>query len=198
VQHAVAVVLAAVAAALLAVTAAVIHGLVSEYGTDVFPDGSWAVLVLVPAALALLCLVGARDPVGRPRPRTSVLAVGVLGVFVATGAAAVAHGGSVHERDRKAEAAACSGGDLALFAAVDAPGVHSEPAGDADGGCSMVVSWVPDPTRAQAAVAAALERGGWQRIARDGDQQVFRRQDEVLRLFAVSDGTATDVRLTLQ
>ena len=88
--------------------------------------------------------------------------------------------------------------DLALLAAVDAPGAHSEPAGDADGGCSMVVSWVPDLARAQAEVVAALERGGWERIARDGDEQVFEREDEVLRLFAVSDGKATDVRLTLQ
>ena len=197
-QHAVAVVLAAVAAALLAFTAAVIHGLASEYGADVFPGGSWAVVSLVPAGLALLCLVGARDPVGRPRPRTSVLALGVLGVFMATGAAAVAHGGSVHERDRKAEAAACSADDLALLAAVDAPGAHSEPAGDADGGCSVVVSWVPDLARAQAEVVAVLERGGWQRITREGDEQVFQREYDVLRLSARSDGKATDVQLTLQ
>jgi len=199
VDRAVAIVLAAVAAGLLAVSAAVISGLSSEYGAGVFGDGlSWAVLVLVPAGLALLCLVGARDPVGRPRPRTSVLALGVLGVFAATGAGAVAYGGSVHERDREAEASACSAGDLALLTAVEAPGVRSAPAGDADGGCSVLVSWVPDVARARAEVVGGLERAGWQQIARDGHEQVFQREDDVLRLSVTSDGKATDVRLTLQ
>ena len=198
-QHLVAVVLTAVAAALLLGSAAVLHGLASAYGAGVVSDvPSWAVLVLVPAALALLCLVGARDPVGPPRPRTSVLAVGVLVVFCVTGAAATAHGGSVHERERAVEATACSPGDQALLRAVDAPGVRSEPAGDADGGCSVVVSWVPDVSRATARVVEGLQRGGWQRTARDGDQQVFQRGDDVLRLSVVSDGKATDVRLTLE
>lgn len=192
------VVLTAVAATLLALSASLVHGLASEYGADVFPGGSWAVVMLVPAGLALPCLVAARGVVGRPRPRTSVLAAWVLVVFAATGAAAVVHGGSVHERDSVVEAAACSPADLALLAAVDAPGAHSAPAGGADGGCSMVVSWVPDIARAEAEMTAALERGGWQRSARDGDSQVFERQGEVLRMSVVSDGKATDVRLTLQ
>ncbi len=105
-QHLGAIVLTAVAAALLAFTAAVAHGLASEYGAAAVSDGLTAVLVLVPAGLALLCLVGARDPIGRPRPRTSVLAVAVLLVFGATTTAAVAHGDGVHERDRRAEASA--------------------------------------------------------------------------------------------
>jgi hypothetical protein len=76
--------------------------------------------------------------------------------------------------------------------------VRSEPAGDADGGCSLVVSWVPDVSRATGRVVEGLQRGGWQQTARDGDQRVFQRGDDVLRLSAVSDGKATDVRLTLQ
>lgn len=197
-RHAVTVVLTAVAAAFLAVSASLVHGLASEYGAAVFPGGSWAVVMLVAAGLALLCLVGARGAAGRPRPPTSVLAAGVLVLFVGTGAAAVAHGGSVHERNSAAEAAACSPGDVALLAAVDAPGAQSEPTGSADGGCSMVVSSVPDVARAEAEVTTALERGGWQRTALDGDGQVFERDGELLRITAVSDGKATDVRLTLQ
>lgn len=197
-QHLVAVVLTAVAAALLLGSAAVLHGLASAYGAGVVSDvPSWAVLVLVPAALALLCLVGARDPVGPPRPRTSVLAVGVLVVFCVTGAAATAHGGSVHERERAVEATACSPGDQALLRAVDAPGVRSEPAGDADGGCSMLVSWVPDADLATARVAAGLEGGGWRLTGREGDEQLWRLGEAVLRVSASSDGKATDVRLTL-
>lgn len=198
-RHAVALVLTAVAAALWGLSAVAIHGLAAEYGADVFADGlSAAVLVAVPASLALLCLVGARDPLRRPRPRTSVLAVGVLVLFAATGAAAVAHGGSVHERDRAVIGTACSSGDVALLAAVDAPGARSEPAGEPDGGCSVVVSSEPDVASAVAEVTAALERGGWQRTAQDGDERVFERADDVLRLSAVSDGKVTDVRLTLR
>ena len=78
-QHLAAVVLAAVAAALLALSASGVSGLASEYGADAVVGPGWAVLVLVPAGLARLCLVGARDPVGqacrwstrRRKPRTS-------------------------------------------------------------------------------------------------------------------------------
>ena len=199
-QHLVAIVLAVVAAALLAASASVTYGLSATYGAGTPYEGGvgWVLLVLLPAGLAVLCLVGARDPVGRPRPRTSVLVAGVLVVFAATGAAAAAYGGSVHERERAAEATACSPGDLALLAALDAPGARSEPAGDADGGCSVLVSSVPDLGRAVAEVEAGLERERWRRIGRDADAEVFQRGEDVLRLSAVSDGKATDVRLTLE
>jgi hypothetical protein len=198
VRHAVAIVLTTVAALVLAASASVTYGLAASYGADTPAHGLGAVfLVLLPAGLALLCLVGARDPVGGPRPTTGVLTVGVLVVFAATGAAAAAYGGRVHERERAAQTTACSPDDLALLAAVDAPGAHSEPAGDGDGGCSMVVSWVPDVDLASARVVASLEDGGWQRAAGDGHEQVFEREDAVLHLTASSDGKATQVRLTL-
>jgi hypothetical protein len=126
-----------------------------------------------------------------------VLAVAVLVVFGAAVSGASAYGGIVHERDRAARTTACSPEDVALLTAVDAPGAHTEPAGDADGGCSVVVSWVPDAAVATAQVVASLERGGWQQTAHDGDDLVLRREQAVLRLSASSDGKATEVRLTL-
>jgi hypothetical protein len=199
VRYAVPAVLVGVAALLLAGSANVAYGLAAAYGADT--PGTWsviAVLVVVPGGLALLCLIGARDPVGPPRPRTSVLAAGVLAVFAATVSGADAYGGRVHERDRAAMATACSPEDTALLTAVDAPGAHTEPSGEPDGGCSMVISWVPDAARAEAEVVSSLERGGWQRTERDGAEQVLRRGEAVLRLSASSDGKATDVLLTLQ
>jgi predicted RNA binding protein YcfA (HicA-like mRNA interferase family) len=56
---------------------------------------------------------------------------------------------------------------------------------------------VPDAALAEADVTAALERAGWEPTAQDGSERVFQREDRVLRLSAVSDGKATDVRLTL-
>lgn len=198
-RHAVAVVLVAVAALALAASANLAYGLSAAYGADTPGLGGLGiVLVLVPGGLALLCLVGARDPVGPARPRTSVLAAGVLVVFGATVTGAVAYGGTVHERDRAAAATACSPEDTALLTAVDAPGAHTEPLGEPDGGCTIVVSWVPDAARAEGAVVSSLERGGWERTGRDGAEQVLRRGGAVLRLSASSDGKATDVRLTLQ
>jgi hypothetical protein len=200
VRYAVAIAFSAVAMLLLAFSANANYGLAAEYGASAPYGGGfgWVLLVLVPAGLALLFLLGARDPVGTPRPRTSLLAVGVLVVFLATGTAAAAYGGSVHREEQLSQASACSVDDVALLAAVDAAGVHSEPAGDPAGGCSTVISGVPDAARAEADVVSALERGGWQRIADEGDEQVFQREDRVLRLSAVSDGKATDVTLTLQ
>jgi predicted RNA binding protein YcfA (HicA-like mRNA interferase family) len=61
----------------------------------------------------------------------------------------------------------------------------------------MVVWGGPDAAQAEAEVTASLERGGWQPVAPDGSERVFQREDRVLRLTAVSDGKATDVRLTL-
>ena len=198
-RHAVAVVLLPVAAFVLAASASVAYGLSATYGADTPGLATVVVvLVLVPGGLALLCLLGARDPVGRRRPRTSVLAAGVLVVFAATVTGAVAYGGTVHERDRAARSTACSPEDAALLTAVDAPGAHTEPLGEPDGGCSVVVSWVPDAARAEAEVVSSLERGGWQRADADGAQRVFRRGEAVLRLSASSDGKATDIRLTLQ
>ena len=193
-QHAVAVVLVGVALLVLAAVTSLTYGLTVEYGDSTVQGLGWLVLVLVPAGLALLCLLGARDPVGPPRPRTSVLAVGVVVVFAATVTGAQAYGGLVHERNREARTAACSPEDVALLTAVDAPGAHSEPLGDEDGGCSVVVSWVPDVAVATAAVVSSLERGGWQPT---GSASVFRRGDAVLQVSAGSDGKATEVRLTL-
>ena len=198
-QHAVALLLTALAALVLAASAWATYGLSATYGAGVFSQGGgWAILALAPAALALLLLVGARDPAGRPRARLSALAAGVLVVFAGTGAAASAYGGSVHSRDQLAQASACSVDDVSTLTGLDALGNgHSEPAGDPDGGCSMVVWGGPDAGLAEAEVTAALERGGWQPIASDGSERVFQREDRVLRLSAVSDGKATDVRLTL-
>ncbi len=197
-QYALPLVLSGIAALLLAGSANVAYGLAAAYGADATGESVIAVLVVVPGMLALLCLVGARDPVGPARPRTSVLAVGVLAVFAVTVSGAGAYGGRVHERDQAAMAAGCSPEDTALLTAVDAPGVRTEPSGEPDGGCSMVISGVPDAARAESEVVSSLERGGWQRTDRDGTRQVFRRGEAVLRLSASSDGKVTDVRLTLQ
>ena len=150
--------------------------------------------LLVPAGLALLCLVGARDPVGPPRPRTSVLAAGVL-LVSATGAAAVAYGDSAYEP--VVEGPVCPEADVALLEAVDAPGARSAPLLDAGGGCSTSLWGVPDPARATADVVAALEQGGWRRTAGEGGALVFRRGTDVLHLSAESDGSATNLRLTV-
>ena len=196
-QHAVAAVLLVVAGVVLALGASLVHGLTAAYGPDTPGLGGVAVVVgVVCAGLTLLCLVGARDPVGG-RPRTSVLAVGVLGVVAATLWAARAHGANVHERDLAAQGTACSPGDRALLAALDAPGTRSEPLGDAEGGCSTVVSWVPDVDRATARVAVGLEGAGWRLTGLDGEGQRWQRGDAVLRVSASSDGRATDVRITL-
>jgi hypothetical protein len=170
VRYAVAIVFSAVALLLLAFSANANYGLAAEYGASAPYGGGfgWVLLVLVPAGLALLLLAGARDPVDTPRPRTSVLAVAVLIVFAATGAAAAAYGGSVHERTRAAMATACSPDDVALLTEVDAPGARSEALGEPDGGCSMVVSGVPDVAVAEASVVEGLERGGWQRSPTTG------------------------------
>jgi hypothetical protein len=198
VRHAVAVVLVGVAALLLAAATNLAYGLSAAYGADTVQDGGWTFLVLVPGALALLCLLGARDPDGRTRPRTSALAVGVLVVFAVTVSGAAAYGGSVHERNLAARTTACSPEDIALLKAVDAPGARTEPAGEDDGGCSMVVSWVPDAAVATARVVGSVQRGGWHPVAREGEERVFRRGDAVLRLSVVgADSTSTDVRLTL-
>lgn len=194
-QHLAAVVLAAVAAALLVLSAAVVSGLASEYGAGAVVGLVWAVLVLVPAGLALLCLVGARDPVGPPRPRTSVLAAGVVLVFSVTGAAAVAYGDSAYEP--VVEGPVCPEADVALLESVDAPGARSAPVLDGDGGCTQSLWGVPDRARATADVVAALERDGWRTTAGDAGAQVFRRGTEALHLSAESDGTATNVRLTV-
>lgn len=197
VRHAVAAVLLVVAALVLALGASLVHGLAAEYGAETPGLGGVAVVVgVVSAGLALLCLVGARAPVGR-RPRPSVLAVGVLVVVPSVLWGAQVHGGRVHERDRAAEGTACSAADRALLTAVDAPGVRSEPVGDADGGCSMLVSEVPDADVATARVAAGLQRGGWRLTGREEDEQVWQRGEAVLRVSASSDGKVTDVRLTL-
>ena len=198
-QHAVGLFLSALAALVLAASAWVTYGLSAGYGAEVVTGGGgWVILWLAPAALALLCLVGASDPVGRLRVRVPVLAAGVLAVFAATGAAAAEYGGRVHVRDRAAQASACSVDDVSTLTGLDARGIgRSEPAGDPDGGCSMVVWGGPDAGLAEAEVTAALERGGWQPVGPDGSERVFQREDRVLRLSAVSDGKATDVRLTL-
>ena len=196
-RHAVAVVLVLVAVLVLGAATSLAFGLAAEYGGDVLQDGSAIVLALLAAGPVLLCLLGARDPVGRPRPRTSVLAVGVLVVSAVSVSAAAAYGGRVHERDLAARTTACSPQDVELLRAVDAPGTHTEPAGDADGGCSVLVSWVPDADLATARVAAGLEGGGWRLTGREGDEQLWRLGEAVLRVSASSDGKATDVRLTL-
>lgn len=195
-RHAVAVVLVGVAALLLAAVTSLAYGLSVEYGADVLQDGGQVPLVLVPAGLALLCLVGAL-PVGRRRPRVPVLALGVLVVFAATVSGAAAYGASVHERDRDVRTTACSPDDRALLASVDAAGPRSEVMGDELGACSVIVHGEPDVARATAAVVAGLERGGWQRTGSEGEVQVFQREDSVLRVSAASDGKVTDVRLTL-
>ena len=197
-QHLVAIVCTALAAVFLAGSVSVTYGLAAAYGAGTPYEGGlgWALLVLAPGGLALLCLIAARDAVGRRRPRTSVLAVGVLVVFTAAGAGAAAYGGSVHERDRAAEAAAGAADDLALLAEVTAAGASTPPAGEADGGCSVVVSSVPDAALAEARVVAALEQAGWRRV-RAGDGREFERGRALLRLSVTTDGKATDVRLTV-
>jgi hypothetical protein len=182
VERAVALVFTALAALVLAASASVTHGLSATYGAGVLTQGAgWAILVVVPAALALLFLLGARDTQGRSRAHVAGLAAGVLVVFAVTGAAAAAHGEGVHSRDQLAQASACSVDDVSMLTGLDASFSHSEPAGDPDGGCSMVVWGVPDPALAEAEVTAALERGGWQPVARDGSERVFQREDRVLR-----------------
>jgi hypothetical protein len=119
-------------------------------------------------------------------------------VSTATVTGAAAYGDSVYQRDREAMATACSPQDVALLAALDAPGPRSEVMGDEAGGCSVLVSGAPDEARATADVVASLQRGGWQRTAGEGVEQVFSRGEAVLRLFASSDGKVTDVRLTLE
>ena len=196
-QHAVAAVLLVVAGVVLALGASLVHGVASTYGPDTPGLGGVAVVVgVLCAGLVLLCLVGARDPVGG-RPRTSVLAVGVLVVVTATLWAARAHGGQVHERDQAAQGTACSPDDVALLSAVDAPGARSEPVGDAEGRCSTVVSGVPDEDLATARVAVGLEEGGWRLTGLDGEAQRWERGEAVLLMSAASDGKATDVRLVL-
>ena len=144
----------------------------------------------------LLCLVGARDPVGG-RPETSVLVVVAVVVVAGTLWGARAYGGHVHERDAAAERTACSPDDLALLSAIDAPGSRSEPVGDAEGRCSTVVSWVPDVDRATARVAVGLEGGGWRLTGLEGEAQRWERGEAVLLVSASSDGKATQVRLAL-
>ncbi len=187
-------VLAAVALALLGLTASVLAGLTSTYGPDAVLNPGLVVLVLVPAALALLCLVGARDPVGPPRPRTPVLAAGVLVVFCATGAAAVAYGATEHVPE---EESTCSPEDQDVLASFDAPGARSLPLEDGAGGCWVTAWGVPDLAEAEAQAVAAVEDDGWRRTAREGDVQVFVRGGAVVRLSAESDGSATNVRLAV-
>ena len=190
--HLAALVLVPAALALLGLTASVLAGLSSEYGPDAVLDPGLLILVLVPAGLALLCLVGARDPVGPPRPRTSVLAAGVLVVFCLTGAAAVAYGASAHVPE---EASTCSPEDLDVLASFDAPGTRTLPLADAAGGCWVSVWGVPDLAEAEADAVDAVERDGWRRTAGEGEVQVFVREGDVVRLSAESDGSATNVRL---
>lgn len=191
-RHLVALVLVPAALALLGLTASVLAGLTSEYGPDAVLDPVLPVLVLVPAALALLCLVGARDPVGPPRPRTPVLAAGVVVVFCLTGAAAVAYGASEHVPE---EVSTCSPEDQDVLDSFDAPGARSLPMADAAGGCWVSVWGAPDLAEARAAAVDAVEGDGWRRTAREGDVQVFVRDGVVVRMSAESDGTATNVRL---
>lgn len=194
-QHLIATLLTAVAVALLALSAAVTSGLASVYGPDAVLNAGLLLLVLAPAGLALLCLIAARDPVGPPWPRTSALAAGVLVVFCATGAAAVAHGAHSHVPE---QASTCSPDDLALLESFDAPGARSLPLSDAAGGCSVSVWGVPDLATAEAEAFDAVERDGWRRTAREGDVQVFERGAAVVRLSAESDGSATNVRLEVR
>ena len=96
------------AAAVLVVSVTVTYGLAAEYGAGTPYRGGvgWVLLVLVPASIAVSCLVGARRLAETSRPATAVLAAAVLVLFATAGAAAAMYGGQAHERRTEATATA--------------------------------------------------------------------------------------------